>query len=189
MTPTTTLATSLRARLLAHATNTGRTRASLTTLLTMQATIEAHAATRPGARQRLSSAVDELVSQGALEPPRSQRLWDQTALPPLPRWVVIVADAPGKLPPIDMGTTTWVPTISRWVGTWLRRCKPPTPLRAALQQINIWLLEHLGEQPAIIAREERSLSIFNDEKTLARIEPSSIFGPGRLRPQDPMPFR
>ncbi len=33
------------------------------------------------------------------------------------------------------------------------------------------------EQLATLAREERSLSIFNDEKTLARIEPSSIFRP------------
>ncbi|MET8358867.1 Wadjet anti-phage system protein JetD domain-containing protein [Micromonospora sp. NPDC005171] len=184
MTPATTLAAALQARLLAHAIDAGRTRASLTTLLTMQATIEAHAATRPGARQRLSNAIDELVKQAAVETPRSRHLWDHAALPPLPRWVVIIADISGKVPPIDMSTTSWVPIISRWIGTWLRTCKPPTALRAALQQINSWLLEHLGEQPAILAREERSLSIFNDEKTLARIEPSSIFAPGRLKPQD-----
>ncbi|MGI5215096.1 Wadjet anti-phage system protein JetD domain-containing protein [Plantactinospora sp. CA-290183] len=35
-----------------------------------------------------------------------------------------------------------------------------------------------------VAREERSLKVFGDEKTLARIESSSIFAPDRLQPSD-----
>ena len=184
MTATTGFVDALHARLLKHTADTGRVRITLTTLLTLQALIEAHAATRPGARLRLSDALDALADQGAVETPRSRQLWDQTGVPALPQWVVVIADIPSKTPPIDMGATTWVPAISRWVGAWLRACRPPTTLRTALNQINNWLLDHLGEQLPTVAREERSLDIFNDEKTLARLESSSIFAASRLRPQD-----
>ncbi|GGJ90520.1 hypothetical protein GCM10010123_20440 [Pilimelia anulata] len=184
MTTPSTLADGLRAGLIDHVNQTGRCRASLTTLLALQAHVEGHAATRPGARERLSTALATLREQGVIEQPRAAHLWDSIAQPALPSWITIVADVNVKASPIDMGTVAWVPAISRWVGQWVRQCRPSATLRAAVQEINNWLLAHLGEQLPPVAREERSLTIFKDEKALARVESTSLFTDGRLQPDD-----
>jgi hypothetical protein len=152
--------------------------------MSIQAQIEQHAATRSGARARLRTALDTLAEEGKLEAPQSKALWDHTAQPPLPAWATVITDLAAAARPIDLDTVIWAPAISRWLREWTRTCRPGPGIRTTLQQINTWLLKHLGEQQPVIAREERSLDIFTDEKKLARIETSSIFATGRLNPRE-----
>ncbi|MFI7517567.1 hypothetical protein ACIBVK_29140 [Micromonospora echinofusca] len=167
-----------------HATSTGRSRISLVTLMSIQAQIEQHAATRSGARARLRAALDTLAAAGRLEAPQGKKLWDQTAQPALPAWITVITDLAPATISVDLDTVFWAPAISRWLREWTRISRPGPGIRASLQEINTWLLEHLAGPPPIVAREERSLDIFGDEKKLARIEASSIFAAHRLSPQE-----
>lgn len=182
MTATSALTERLYDALATHATSTGRTRISLVSLMSIQAQIEQHAATRSGARTRLRTALDTLASAGRLEPPQGKKLWDQSAHPALPAWITVITDPAPASASVDLDTVFWAPVISRWLREWAQTSRPGPGIRAGLQQINTWLLEHLADPPPVIAREERSLDIFGDEKKLARIEASSIFAIHRLSP-------
>lgn len=180
MTDAPSLSERLYDTLTAQAKKTGRNRVTLLSLMSAQAHIEQHAATRSGARTRLRTALDALTSAGKLELPQSKTLWDNTSQPALPRWVTVITDLTPTTRAVDLDTVFWAPAISRWLREWTRTCRPGPGIRTTLQQINTWLLKHLGDPPAIVAREERSFDIFTDEKKLARVETSSIFAAGRL---------
>ncbi|MFG2050414.1 hypothetical protein ACGFIW_23640 [Micromonospora sp. NPDC048935] len=64
---------------------------------------------------------------------------------------------------------------------WIRTARPPQRLRLDAVRINRWLLGTTGHPQPVIAREERSLHIFNDEKRLAHLTGGALFAPGRLR--------
>ena len=183
MTDESGLATRLHSALVKHATTTGRVRVTLTTLFHFQAEIEGHTATRPGARTRLRDALADLAGQGRLEQPVSRQLWDHSSRPPLPAWVTVITDLPRRVTPVDPGAVTWAPSISRWVGQWARESRPAATMWETLKAINTWMLGALASRPPVVAREERSLDIFEDEKRLARIESTSMFTPNRLSPE------
>jgi hypothetical protein len=174
----------LHETLTAQAKKTGRTRVTLLSLMSAQAHIEQHAATRSGARTRLRAALDALTADGKLETPQNKTLWDNAAQPALPSWVTVITDPAPTTRAADLDTVFWAPAISRWLREWTRTCRPGPGIRTTLQQINTWLLKHLGDPPPTVAREERSFDIFADEKKLARIEASSIFAGGRLNPRE-----
>jgi hypothetical protein len=177
---TRSLSEHLHESLITQANKTGRTRATLLSLMSAQAHIEQHAATRSGARTRLRAAIDALTADGKLELPQNKTLWDNAAQPALPSWVTVITDPAPTTRAADLDGVFWAPAISRWLREWTRTCRPGPGIRTTLQQINTWLLKHLGDSPATVAREERSFDIFADEKKLARIEASSIFAAGRL---------
>jgi hypothetical protein len=74
--------------------------------------------------------------------------------------------------------------MHRWAPQWIRAARPSLPLRQAAVQINRWLQSTLGTTQHRVAREERSLHIFSDEKRLARLSDGALFAPGRLRLDD-----
>jgi hypothetical protein len=68
----------------------------------------------------------------------------------------------------------------RWAGKWIRSTRAPQHLRTAAVQINRWMLSTIGHPPQPVAREERSLQIFDDEKQLARLANGPLFDTERL---------
>lgn len=131
-------------------------------------------------RPRLSYALDKLASNTTIElPVRGGRLWDQS-IPPLPNRVALPANRRSVGTRLDPATEPWT-TLLQWVPGWIREASPPQRLRIAAAQINRWLLRTTGQPRPRVAREERSLHIFNNEKTLAALSSGALFAPGRLK--------
>jgi hypothetical protein len=70
--------------------------------------------------------------------------------------------------------------MSCWAPAWIKANRPPQRLRIAAAQVNKWLLATTGTHPPRVAREERSLHIFGDEKQLAALSGTVLFGDSRL---------
>ena len=135
-------------------------------------------------RARLAYALDYLAAQGVIIlPSAAGGLWDKS-LPPLPDRVDVPANRRGTSKQIDPADILWVPVMRRWTPHWMRTAHPPAGLREAAVEINQWLQGTLGTAPARVAREERSLHIFGDEKRLARLADGALFGPDRLTLHD-----
>lgn len=134
-------------------------------------------------RARLAHALTTLSDAGTIElPATGGRSWD-TALPPLPGWVAVPANrSPGTLL-LDPATEPWAPPMD-WTAEWIRTTRPPQTARLAAVQINRWLLSTVGRTPPRVAREERSLHIFGDEKKLAILTAGAMFAPGSLSLDD-----
>ncbi len=141
-------------------------------------------ASRPGSARRLLDALTILVDRGAIETPSTRALWNDSVEPALPHWVYVVPDpvASGGLTEAASGRVAWAPGIADGISEWLSTTHPAPPMRMALEQINDWLLKNFFGTPDIVAREERSLTIFNDEKRLANLERTSLFGKRYLTP-------
>ncbi|WP_435124084.1 hypothetical protein [Micromonospora tulbaghiae] len=135
-------------------------------------------------RARLAHALQQLADQGVVTlPAATGRLWDRS-LPPLPDRVDIPANRRGAVSQIDPADVLWVPVMRRWAPQWMRAARPPAGLREAAVEINRWLQATLGTAPGRVAREERSLHIFGDEKRLAHLADGALFAPGRLTLED-----
>jgi hypothetical protein len=50
----------------------------------------------------------------------------------------------------------------------------------ALVAVNRWIASNIGRTPATLCREERSLEVFDAEKTLSALGGTALFEPGRL---------
>ncbi|BEL12857.1 hypothetical protein Q0Z83_110480 [Actinoplanes sichuanensis] len=135
-------------------------------------------------RARLAHALQQLAEQGVITLPTvTGRLWDRS-LPPLPARIDVPANRRGSVTQIDPADVLWVPVMRRWAPQWMRTSRPPAGLREAAVEINRWLQSTLGAAPGWVAREERSLHIFGDEKRLAHLTDGALFAPGRLTLQD-----
>jgi hypothetical protein len=131
-------------------------------------------------RLRLSTALASLAEAGTITlPAQGGRLWD-TGLPPLPTRVGVPANRRPGVPLLDPAEEPWTPTMSLWAPAWIRASRPPQRLRNAAVQVNRWLLATTGTNPPRVAREERSLHIFNDEKHLAALTGTALFSGARL---------
>lgn len=126
-------------------------------------------------RSLLASALGDLAEAGAVALP-SQRSFDRSQHPPLPKFVTMPAAAgAGDAAPASRSQSriVWHPALS-WV--------PQAALTPAQQDVMVrvdrWL--HRCEDPGVVPVRERSLEIFDDEKALDRIERTSLFAPGRL---------
>jgi hypothetical protein len=131
-------------------------------------------------RLRLSAAVTSLAEAGTITlPAPGGRLWD-TGLPPLPARVGVPTNRQAATTLLDPADEPWTPAMSRWAPAWIRGNRPPQRLRIAAVQVNRWLLATTGTCPPRVAREERSLHIFNNEKHLAALADTALFSNGRL---------
>lgn len=131
-------------------------------------------------RLRLSTALASLAEAGTITlPAPGGRLWD-TGLPSLPTRVAIPLNRRPGVHLLDPAEEPWTPAMSLWAPAWIRASRPPQRLRVAAVQVNRWLLATTGTNPPRVAREERSLHIFNDEKQLAALTGSALFSDGRL---------
>lgn len=125
------------------------------------------------ARPRLAGLLDELSRAGALAVPRARTLWKREADPPLPMWVLLVADHVAAQPRVDPKTIAWPPELA-FVASMRH-----VPLMADLLAIRRFLAEG-GRDAAPVPLRERSLQVFDDEKRLDQLLASSLFRSGKL---------
>lgn len=128
-------------------------------------------------RRTLHDDLELLARADRLQLPRTPSGWDHTALPPLPRFVVVRPASPQRTPAkrIPAHGIGWRPQL-RWAGTV--RDWSPRRLQDLLA-INRWL-ETADKLPVVPLR-ERSVQLFGDEKRLgALLGDVRLFGPDRL---------
>ncbi|WP_437312122.1 hypothetical protein [Sorangium sp. So ce388] len=130
-------------------------------------------------RLRLSDALDRLEAAGVVELPSRRGARWESALPRLPLRIAIPANRRMPARALDPAGEPWVPALA-WAGAWIRGARPPQRLRLALAAINRWLASTMGRAVPAVCREERSLDIFDDEKMLASLAGTALFGAGRL---------
>jgi hypothetical protein len=131
------------------------------------------------ARPRLSYALDQLARTGVIElPSRNGTQWDN-ALPPLPDRITVPGNRKASRRLLDSIDEPWCPALNQVPG-WIRQARPPQQIRLDAAAINQWLLAGIGQSLAEVAREERSLHIFGNEKRLAVLEQGPLFENGRI---------
>lgn len=107
-------------------------------------------------RETLRLILDELHDGSLIEYPKSQQLWDRSALPHLPEWV---NKSRSKKERTFAGSFIWSPELSFLADKSVR----PDSLWLA---VDAWLKKTRGSEVTIRPLRERSLDIFDDEKTL-----------------------
>jgi hypothetical protein len=122
-------------------------------------------------RELLAGALGELIAARLIEPP-SQRSYDRSATPALPRHVTLPrAQEPGR---IDVNTVPWRPEMS-----WVLGCRlTPNQLLLCLR-VNEWFVRRGGDVDVVPLR-ERAWEILGDEKGFDAALRTELFGPGRL---------
>ncbi|MFF8531665.1 hypothetical protein ACN6K9_002540 [Streptomyces sp. SAS_267] len=131
------------------------------------------------ARLRLAHALHHLADAGLITlPAPAGRLWD-AGTPRLPARIAVPANYTPARQLLDAADEPWGSAM-QWTPGWIRTSRPPTHLRLDAVRINRWLLATTGQPRPVIAREERSLQIFNDEKRLTALATGPLFIPGRL---------
>lgn len=125
------------------------------------------------ARPRLAMILECLRENGALDVPKSRRLWDASADPPLPTWVQLVVSRRSPASEPDHRVIAWPPELA-FVAKLSR-----APLLDELLAIRRFLADGGRERIWVPAR-ERSLEVFGEEKRLAALRKTTLFGPGRL---------
>jgi hypothetical protein len=120
-------------------------------------------------RQLLADALNELAAAEAIQLP-SQRSYDRSEHPPLPKFVILPGVSRPEESPIQ---TVWHPTLS-----WAADASVSAGQRPILEKINRWLFTNNSD--LIIPLSERSLEILGDEKAFDRLQTTSLFSPDRL---------
>ncbi|MGW6739368.1 hypothetical protein ACWGDX_01275 [Streptomyces sp. NPDC055025] len=134
-------------------------------------------------RARLAHALSHLADAGLVTlPATGGRLWD-AGTPRLPARIAVPANHCPPHQALDPADEPWGPTM-QWAPAWIRTSHPPTHLRLDAVRLNRWFLATTGQPRPVIAREERSLQIYNDEKRLTALAASPLFNPGRLSLED-----
>lgn len=132
--------------------------------------------TAPERRQLLADALAVLRDTGALKLPVNRKLWDHTALPPLPQWAERI-DPPRpsvSRPP----TRSWVAELSFLDGL---RLSPHD--HRLFTRLNDFLLAD-GASSELVPLRDRAFELFGDEKYLDGIHDSKWVLGGLLRIKD-----
>ncbi|MFC9434458.1 Wadjet anti-phage system protein JetD domain-containing protein [Nocardia sp. NPDC057030] len=162
----------LATAILAEVRSQSTLRTPLHRILTAAAAVDRTAAASVGWRTRVLDAITSLSEAGEITLPKGA--WDRTTTPPLPGYVgrveSSVAQRPARQAPVWHLEMAWAATL--WDHGKLSESE-----RRYLIAINSWI-PHRTE--AIEPMRERSLDIFDHEKTLDTIVTSRMFGPGRL---------
>jgi hypothetical protein len=126
----------------------------------------------PERRARLADILDELADAGVVELP-SERSYDRTARPPLPRFVRLnrSASAPRRRAGAEIA---WLPELS-----WAAALKFDDQTLSDLRNINAFLRDGGAGRPIVPLR-ERSVHMLGDEKRLEMLMSGQLFHPGRL---------
>lgn len=127
--------------------------------------------TEPGRqRETLRLILDELYVASIIEYPKSQRLWDKSALPHLPEWV---SRTPTRKAVEHANDIIWSPELSFLANTKKRSDSPWIAVDA-------WLKKNRGKQLNKKPLRERSLDIFGDEKALDALVATTAFKNGLI---------
>lgn len=120
-------------------------------------------------RAALAEHLQALASDGLLRLPRQPHLWDQSAAPPLPRWIELGArEAPSEL--VDHRTILWPPELTRLVD----EPRVASDHLHALLAIKRFLAEGGREREPVPLR-ERSAELLDDEKRLEKLLDTALF--------------
>lgn len=126
----------------------------------------------PERRARLADIIDELADAGVVQLP-SERSYDRTARPRLPRFVQLNRDAPA--PRRRAGAEiAWLPELS-----WAAELRFDEQTLSDLRNINAFLRDGGPDRPVVPLR-ERSVQVLGDEKRLEMLMGGQLFRPGRL---------
>lgn len=126
----------------------------------------------PERRARLCEILDEMVDAGLVELP-SERSYDRSVKPALPRFVRI--DRPAPLPVRVSGAcVAWRPELA-----WASELSVDEQTLSDLRAINAFFRDGGSERPVVPLR-ERSLHLFGYEKRLETLMGGQLFFPGRL---------
>ena len=178
MTPAQQLAAYLKAR------SAGRSRVDLQQIWEAFTELRPDDARSADARQRLASLLDETDRAGLI---RSSTATDRIVPTPLPCFVTLISDAPGKA---SGRRTSWRPEL-----VWANSLTLTSKQHDVLARVNRWLRDGGANRPVIPA-EERSIELFDDEKAIAAfiggkttLWSADRLGPDLLRYENvPMPF-
>lgn len=126
----------------------------------------------PERRQRLADVLAELADARVVELP-SDRSYDHSARPPLPRFVRVqrAAATPQRRTGRDYA---WRSELS-----WASALSFDARTLGDLRTVNAFLRDGGGERP-IVPMRERSLELFGDEKRLDALLTTQVFAPERL---------
>ena len=126
----------------------------------------------PERRSRLAEVIDELADAGVVELP-SERSYDRSARPALPRFVRVEGQAP---PPrrVSGAGIAWRPELA-----WAAEVSVDEQTLSDLRAINGFFRDGGSERPVVPLR-ERSLHLFGYEKRLEALMGGQLFAPGRL---------
>lgn len=123
-----------------------------------------------GQREALMVVLDELRENGLVEFPKSNKLWDKSALPHLPAWV-------NKLLPKkqtkDVARVIWSPELAFLAEQIIREDSPWV-------EVDAWLKKCRGKELTLKPVRERSLDVFGDEKALDRLAVLTPFKQGQI---------
>lgn len=125
------------------------------------------------ARSCLAGLLHELARERELQLPRGDKLWEQSASPPLPVWVALPPEAVGDTPRIDHRSIPWPPELA-FVASM--RNPPQLDDLLAIQRF----LAAGGRQRRLVPARERSVELFGDEKRIDALVTSAMFRDGKL---------
>jgi hypothetical protein len=149
-----------------------RRRVELTELQTLLLAAEPALAHAPERRSRLAEVIDELVDAGVVQLP-SERSYDRSARPALPRFVCV--EGPARQPRRISGAgVAWRPELA-----WAAEVSFDEQTLSDMRAINAFLRDGGAERPIAPLR-ERSLQLFGHEKRLEALMGGQLFFEGRL---------
>lgn len=120
-------------------------------------------------RQLLLTTLNDLAEEGVVDMPAASS-WDRSETPHLPRFV--------RLRSTDKQLTMAPQVVWHHALAWVPDGGVPATHRPDLIKINRWF--HSTRTALVVPTRERSLEIFGHEKTLDRLQRTSLFAPGRL---------
>lgn len=126
----------------------------------------------PERRERLADVISELANARLVELP-SERSYDRSARPALPRFVRVERAAPTSRRSAGRDYA-WRSELA-----WASELSFDEQTLADLRAVNAFLRDGGGDRPVVPMR-ERSLHLFDDEKRLDALLPTQVFAPGRL---------
>lgn len=121
-------------------------------------------------RETLMAVLDELRENGLVEFPKSDKLWNNSALPHLPTWVNKLQL---KKQVRDVAKVIWSPELAFLAEQVIRQDSPWV-------KVDAWLKKCRGKKLALKPIRERSLDIFGDEKALDRVVGLTPFKLGQI---------
>lgn len=125
------------------------------------------------ARSHLDKLLRALADDGLVSLPRGKKLWDSSAVPPLPAWVHVHCVTTPKVPTPDHRAIPWPPELA-FVASMAQ-----VPLLEDFLAIKRFLAGG-GRRRRLVPARERSLELFGDEKRLDVLKCTAPFREGRL---------
>lgn len=133
-----------------------------------------HRTSGPAERRLLLAALRAVAARGSIRlPPERGSRWDRSLDPAVPTGVDVVRE-PAAPPPFAWRSFPWHPNLH-----WVAQCRSLSPQQVQfLRRVHEGLVNGTFREPAPL--QYRSLQLTGDEKMLASLAATSLFGDSRL---------